>query len=207
MKNSEANPKVDFYLQTGCGRCEYWNTPNCKVNSWRDILIELRKIILTTELKEELKWGQPCYTINGKNVLLMAAFRDYVALSFFKGTLLKDKNKILVAPGENSQSVRQIRFTKIDEVKNHKKIILDYIKEAIENEKKGLKVTKATNTPIPIELKQKFEQDKEFEKAFYSLTPGRQRAYLIYFNQPKNSSTKLSRIEKSIPKIFQGKGL
>lgn len=197
---------VDEYLKKGCGRCEFFNTEFCKVNKWHKVLIEVRKIILHTGLKEELKWSQPCYTFDGKNILILAAFKNFVGLSFFKGVLLKDPENLLVSPGENSQSVKYLKVTSISEIKKLKSTIINYIKEAIEIEKSGKKIEKKIELKIPEELKQKFIENPKLEKAFYKLTSGRQRAYIIYFSQPKKSETRLARIEKFIDKILNGKG-
>lgn len=144
------NPKVDLYLEDGCGRCEYYQTPQCKVYSWTKELKELRKILLASGLNEEFKWKQPCYTLNGKNILIMSAFKEYCALSFFKGSLLSDPAHILIKPGENSQATRQVRFTNVREIAEMKLSLKAYIFEAIENERNGLKVTlKKKLEPIP----------------------------------------------------------
>lgn len=206
MNTNKRIRTVDEYLQKGCGRCEFFNTEFCKVNKWRKVLIEVRKIILQTGLKEELKWSQPCYTFDGKNILILAAFKNFVGLSFFKGVLLKDPKNLLVSPGENSQSVKYLKVTSISEIKKLKSTIINYIKEAIEIEKSGKKIEKKIELKIPEELKQKFIENPKLEKAFYKLTPGRQRAYIIYFSQPKKSETRLARIEKFIDKILNGKG-
>ncbi len=199
--------KVDNYIATGCGRCEKWNTPKCKVNNWRNELIELRKIILESKLKEDFKWGMPCYTVNGKNVLVLAAFKNYCAISFFKGALLDDKFKLLHSPGENSQHFRQLRFTSLNEIKKVKSKIKDYIQQAILIEESGLKIEKSSTPKIPKEFEKFLSENSKLKEKFYSLTPGKQRAYLIYFSQPKKLETVISRIQKCIPKIMQGKGL
>lgn len=206
MNTNKRIRTVDEYLQKGCGRCEFFNTEFCKVNKWRKVLIEVRKVILHTGLIEELKWSQPCYTFDGKNILILAAFKNFVGLSFFKGVLLKDPENLLVSPGENSQSVKYLKVTSISEIKKLKSTIINYIKEAIEIEKSGKKIEKKIELKIPEELKQKFIENPKLEKAFYKLTPGRQRAYIIYFSQPKKSETRLARIEKFIDKILNGKG-
>jgi len=201
------NPKVDNYLAVGCGRCSLVGTPECKVNPFREGLETLRQIVLECGLKEELKWSQPCYAYKDKNVLIMSAFKDYFFLGFFKGALLKDKNGLLQKPGENSQSSRQLRFTNKEEVQKLSPTIKTYILEAITIEKQGLKVkTRKNPEPIPEELQLKFNELPALKSAFESLTPGRQRGYIIYFNGAKQSKTRLSRIEKYIPRIIDGKG-
>ncbi len=202
------NPKVDIYLIDGCGRCEYYKTPKCKVHSWQGELRELRRIVLDCGLQEDYKWSQPCYTLNAKNVLIVTALRDYAALAFFKGTLLKDTHGLLVAPGERSQAARQLRFTDIQTIREKEVMIKTYIHQAIEVEKAGLQVQfKKNREPLPEELIQQFEKDPELKAAFNALTPGKQRGYLIHFSQPKQSVTRVSRIEKCIPKILKGEGM
>jgi uncharacterized protein YdeI (YjbR/CyaY-like superfamily) len=203
------NPNVDKYITDGCGRCSYFGTPKCKVHTWEIELVQLRRIILDSGLTEEYKWSQPCYTFQKKNILIMTAFKEYCALNFFKGALLKDIRGILIKPGENTQSGRQIRFTSVKEIRKLEPVLKAYILEAIEVEKKGLKVElkNSTDYKIPDELQKKFEENPKLKSAFEKLTPGRQRAYILYFTQPKQSKTRESRIEKYIPKILSGKGL
>jgi uncharacterized protein YdeI (YjbR/CyaY-like superfamily) len=202
------NPKVDKYLIDGCMRCKFGATPACKVNSWKEELVMLRHIVLECGLTEELKWGVPCYTNNDKNIVVINAFKDYCSLSFFKGVLLKDPQNILDQPGESSQSGRLIKFTDPKQIREQEEILKAYILEAVEIEKSGLKVAfKKNPEPIPDELLDKFAEDPVLEKAFYALTPGRQRGYIIYFSQPKQPQTRYSRIEKCKEKIFNGEGL
>lgn len=203
MKNS----KVDLYMVQGCMRCKLGATPACKVHRWRSILDFLREIALNSGLVEELKWSMPCYTYNSKNVFMLAAFKEYCCISFFKGELLKDKENVLVKSGENSNVFRQLRFTSIEEAYSQREIIETYIQEALENEKSGLKVQKKEQIlDFPEELIAVFEEDQKFENAFKSLTPGRQRSYVLHFNQAKQAQTRISRIEKSREGIFAGKG-
>lgn len=203
------NPNVDTYLAEGCGRCSYWRTPKCKVHGWAEPLKKLRAILLDTELTEDFKWKQPCYTSNGSNVLIMSAFKGFCSLNFFKGALLKDDKGLLVAPGEHSQAVRQLRFTDAQELVEQEAVIREYIKQAIEIEKQGLKIEfkEKKELQLPEELEQWFAEDAELKAAFEALTPGRQRGYVLFFSQPKQSQTRYARIEKSIPQILQGKGL
>lgn len=179
-----------------------------KPTQWQQEYKLLRKICLDTELTEELKWGKPCYTLNGQNVVLIHGFKEYCALLFHKGALLKDSDDLLIQQTENVQSARQMRFTSKQEITKLQKTIKAYIKEAIEVEKAGLKVElkKTKEYPVPDELEQKFKEDGNFKKAFKALTPGRQRGYLLHFSQAKQSKTRTSRIEKAIPAIFEGKG-
>ena len=202
------NPSVDQYFLDGCGRCELYRTPQCKVHSWVDHLVELRRIVLASGLNEDFKWSQPCYTLDGKNVLMITALKNHAVLAFFKGVLLKDPHNLLVAPGKHSQSDRQFRFTQMEEILKNEEIISSYIQEAIQIEKDGREVDfQKSQDPIPIELQQKFAELPELRQAFFTLTPGRQRGYLLHFNQAKQSKTRTSRIEKYIPWILDGKGI
>jgi uncharacterized protein YdeI (YjbR/CyaY-like superfamily) len=202
------NPKVDNYLVDGCMRCKFGGTPKCKVNNWREELQMLRQIVLECGLTEELKWGVPCYTVYNKNIVIVSAFKDYCSLSFFKGSLLEDTHNILDKPGNSSQSYRLIKFINSKEIVDLSEILKAYIFQAIEVEKLGLKVEfKKNPEPIPDELQKKFEEFTSLKNAFYALTPGRQRGYIIYFSQPKQSRTREGRIEKCMQKILNGEGL
>lgn len=188
-------------------RCDLGATPECKVNQWRNELELIRGLILECGLKEELKWSCPCYTHEGKNVLMMSALKDSATISFFKGSLLKDPEKILIKPGPNSQAARYLKFNSVDQVADSANTIKTYISEAIQLEKTGAKVAFQKNRePIPEELQKKFDNDPMLKSAFEALTPGRQRGYILHFSQPKQSQTRTSRIEKCTPKILQGKG-
>lgn len=189
------NPKVDFYFD--------------KAKRWQKELEELRTIALECQLTEELKWGTPCYTYKNSNVVLIHDFKEYCALLFFKGALLNNTNGILIQQSKNVQAARQIRFTNLDEIKDQKAIIKAHIYEAIEVEKAGLKVIlkKTTEFEVPDEFQQKLNQNSDLKKAFESLTPGRQRAYLLHFSTPKQSKTRETRVEKAIDQILAGKGL
>jgi len=208
IKIRKMNPLVNKYLVDGCMRCKFGGSPNCKVNHWSKELEALRKIVIKSVLDEELKWGMPCYTLNNKNILMISAFKEYASISFFKGVLLKDKEKLLTAHGESSQSVRMIKFTNSKQIIQQSSIIKAYIEEAIEIENSGKKVEfKKNPEPIPEELIVEFNKDLKFKKAFHELTPGRQRGYIIYFSQPKNTQSKLNRIEKCRENILKGIGL
>lgn len=199
---------VQQYFTDGCGRCKYFQMPQCKVHRWKHELIYLREIILSAGLTEEIKWSMPCYTYNGKNILILAALKEYCSIGFFKGALIKDAKKILVAPGENSNVIRQLRFTALDQIEKLESVILKYIKEAIQIELSGEKIEKKVQQPEDIleELKEAFKTNPKLEMAFYALTPGRQRGYLMHFSTAKQSATRQSRIKKFIPKILAGKG-
>ena len=201
------NPKVDEYLADGCGRCNLYATPECKVHTFAEALKLLRSLVLSCGLTEELKWSIPCYTFQGKNMLVVAAFKAYCSVSFFKGALLSDSHGKLKTPGENSQATRLLKYTSAEQVKQEADIIKAYVYEAIEVEKAGLKVAfKKDAGPMPEELKEKLKDMPALNTAFNDLTPGRQRGYILYFSQAKQSKTRVARIEKYIPKILSGKG-
>jgi uncharacterized protein YdeI (YjbR/CyaY-like superfamily) len=189
------NPKVDFYFN--------------KATKWQAELEQLRIIVLGCGLIEELKWGVPCYTLNGSNVLLLHDFKEYCAILFHKGVLLKDDNVILIQQTENVQSARQIRFTNIRQIVDMETIIKTYIFEAIEVEKAGLKVElkKPAEFKVAEEFQTKLDEHPTLKTAFEALTPGRQRAYLLHFAQPKQAKTRETRVENCMPQILDGKGL
>lgn len=195
MTNSRTNPKVDEFLS--------------KAKKWKEEFEKLRTIILDCELTEDFKWMHPCYTYNNKNVVLIHGFKEYCALLFHKGALLQDTHGILIQQTENVQAARQIRFTNVQEINELENILKAYIHEAIEVEKAGLKVdvNKNIELNIPEELQNKFDEIPALKTAFEALTPGRQRAYTLYFSQAKQSKTRESRVEKYVQKILDGKGL
>lgn len=180
-----------------------------KVDRWRDEVKTLRTIILDSPLTEELKWATPCYTFQKHNVVLINRFKDYCALAFFKGALLNDPDGILVKPGANTRAARIVKFTSVGEIVEKEPVLKAYIRAAIELERAGLKVDFSENRVLefPEELKNKFEEDPDLAAAFHALTPGRQRAYTLYFSAPKQSKTRDSRIEKYVPRILDGKGM
>lgn len=189
------NPNVDWFFD--------------KATNWQKEYGQLRTICLDCGLTEELKWGCPCYTFENKNIVLIHGFKEYCALLLFKGALLKDTDGILIQQTENVQSARQIRFTGVNEIVKLKKVLKAYIYQAIEVDKAGLKVNlkKTSEFKVPDEFEKKLKEMPALKTAFKALTPGRQRAYLFYFSQPKQSKTRESRIEKSIQQILDGKGL
>lgn len=180
-----------------------------KKTKWQDAYQELRDIMLTLDLTEELKWGCPCYTYDKNNIVLIHGFKDYCALLFMKGAIMGDPKHLLVQQTENVQSARQLRFTDLNEIIKQKAVIKSYIKNAIEVEKSGLKIEmkKKTEYKIPVEFQQALNEMNELKTSFYKLTPGRQKGYLLYFASAKQSKTRNERIEKYIPKILDGKGL
>lgn len=190
-----SNPKVDFYFN--------------KPGKWQDEITKLRTIVLSCGLNEELKWGCPCYMFGESNIVLIHVFKEYCALLFFKGALLKDTKGILIQQTKNVQAARQLRFTDLKDVTKLQKVLKTYIFEAIEVEKAGLKVPlkKATEYPVTEEFQKQLDKSLLLKNSFYALTPGRQRAYLLYFSQAKQAKTREARIKKYIPQILSGKGL
>ena len=199
---------VEDYLMHGCGRCALGGTPECKVHPWAEVLRLLRVTVLESELNEGIKWGAPCYTYGGKNILMLSALKQQVVLSFFRGAEIKDVAGVLELPGENTRFARCIRITEVTAVAALKPVLLSYIAEAIKIETSGkaAEPTESAAMEPPEELLQAFATNAEFKAAFTALTPRRQRGYLIYFASSKRSKTKAARIEKCMPKIFSGKG-
>ncbi|QDZ79415.1 YdeI/OmpD-associated family protein [Priestia megaterium] len=195
MTKSKMNPKVDEFLS--------------KAKKWKEEYETLRKIVLDCELTEDYKWMNPCYTFEKKNIVLIHGFKEYCALLFPKGSLLQDSHGILIQQTENVQGARQIRFTNVQEIAEKEAVLKAYIYEAIEVEKGGLKVKakKPEELIIPDELQHKFDEIPALKDAFTTLTPGRQRAYILHFSAAKQSKTRESRVEKCIPNILNGKGL
>jgi uncharacterized protein YdeI (YjbR/CyaY-like superfamily) len=189
------NPKVDFFFN--------------KAGKWQKELEKLRTLVLDSPLTEELKWGCPCYTFQGSNIVLLHTFKEYCALLFFKGALLHDTRGILIQQTKNVQAARQIRFTNVREIVEMKAVLKAYVYEAIEVEKAGLKVKlkKTREFEMPEEFQRKLDDSAALKAAFRALTPGRQRAYLLHFSAPKQSKTREARIEKCKRKILNGKGL
>jgi uncharacterized protein YdeI (YjbR/CyaY-like superfamily) len=195
MAKSKMNPKVDVYISND--------------KKWQEELKKLRMIVLDCQLTEEFKWGVPCYTYQKNNVVLIHVFKEYCALLFVKGALLNDTNGILIQQTKNVQAARQVRFTNVQEIVEMETILKAYIYEAIEVEKAGLKVNykKTTEFIVPAEFQNKLDEIPALKTAFYALTPGRQRAYILYFSAPKQSKTRESRVEKYIQQILNRKGL
>jgi len=189
------NPKVDAYFS--------------ELQKWKQELEQLREIVLECGLVEELKWGTPCYMFQKGNIILLGAFKDYCIISFLKGSLLSDEGRILTKMGENTQAARVVKFTSIKEIKKLNDILKAYIFKAVEIEKAGLKIEpkKHSEYEVPEELQNQFKLKPDFKTAFEALTPGRQRGYLLYFSDSKQSKTREARIEKYLPRIMQGKGI
>jgi uncharacterized protein YdeI (YjbR/CyaY-like superfamily) len=195
MKKSKMNPAVDAYLR--------------EAGQWREEMVTLRRIILDCGLTEELKWGKPCYSFQNSNIVLIAPFKPHCTLLVCKGVLLKDAKGILIKPGENSQSTRQIRFTSVREIVGLKSVLKAYIHEAVEVEKAGLEVVykKPSEFTVPEEFRNKLDKMPALKTAYEALTPGRQRQYLLYFSGAKQSKTRETRVEKCMPRILKGKGM
>ena len=202
------NNSVDQYFIEGCGRCPLGGTPDCKVHRWISELELLRSMVLDTGLMEESKWGAPCYTFQQKNVLMVSALKNYCCISFFKGALIQDPKNLLEKPGPNSQAARLLKFKSVDEIVKIENDIRAYILKSIEVEKAGLSVPFQKNPePLPEEMRMKFEKDPVLKTAFEALTPGRQRGYILHISQPKQTKTRLLRMEKCAPSILSGVGL
>ncbi len=195
MSDHDLNPKVDAYLN--------------RLKKWQDETRELRTICLDSGLAEDLKWGVPCYTLDGQNVVLIHAFKEYCALLFFKGALLKDAKGILIQQTANVQAARQVRFTGVEEIRKLKTVLKAYLAEAVKVEKSGLKVEfkKTDEFSVPEEFQARLDEMLELKSAFEALTPGRRRAYLLHFSSAKQSKTRTARVLKAIPDILNGKGL
>lgn len=189
------NPKIDFFFE--------------KPGKWKEAFILLREIVLDNDLEEQLKWGQACYVLDGRNIVIIHGFKDYCALLFFKGALFNDPKKLLTQQSANVQAARQFRFTNLKEIEKYKSAIKGFIQQAIQIEAAGIKVPmkKTKDFEVCEELKNRFKKDKKFKKAFEQLTPGRQRSYLLHFSSAKQSSTREARIDKALSAIFEGKGL
>ncbi|WP_363506179.1 YdeI/OmpD-associated family protein [Burkholderia sp. LMU1-1-1.1] len=195
MTEHTLNPKVDAYVE--------------RLKNWVDEVRELRAVCLDSGLGEDLKWGVPCYTLEGRNVVLIHSFKEYCALLFFKGALLKDAKGILIRQTDNVQAARQVRFKNVEEIRKLKAVLKAYIAEAVKVEKSGLKVElkKTEEFSVPEEFQAKLDEMLDLKTAFEALTPGRRRAYLLHFSSAKQSKTRTARVLKAIPDILSGKGL
>jgi len=195
ITTNKANPRVDAFI--------------ANAKNWQEELKKLRAILLDSELTEEFKWSQPCYTFQGKNVVVIGALKESCALAFFKGVLLKDVHGVLTRPGQHSQSTRWFKFASAREIAEMKSVVKAYVREAIAVEKAGLKVKlkKTSDLKVPEELQIMLDEFPDFKTAFEALTPGRQRAYIYHFSAPKQSKTRESRVQKYMPHILKGKGL
>lgn len=198
---------VDDYLRDGCGRCELQKTPACKVHRWNAVLEALRDLALASGLREEVKWGSPCYTLGGKNVVMVAAFKDYCALSFFKGAALAGDDGLLVSPGPSSRFARYLPFRSMDEVRARRPVAERLVQQAMALERAGGKVEpKAAREPVPAELEQRLAADPALRRAFDALTPGRQRSHILHIGGAKQSETRARRVDRCAPEILAGRG-
>lgn len=200
------NSSVESYLAEGCGRCDRFQTADCKVHRWGLVLIGLRKIALASGLVETMKWGSPCYTIEGKNVLMIAAFNEFCALSFFKGALIEDETGALELPGPNSHSGRLLKFRSVEDLEARRELAGSLIQRAVAVERLGKELPKRPADAMPEELQARLDEDLALAQAFDQLTPGRQRSHIIYVSGAKQSKTRASRAEQCAAKVLAGKG-
>jgi uncharacterized protein YdeI (YjbR/CyaY-like superfamily) len=197
---------AESYLEHGCGRCGLFKTPECKVRQWTPILESLRALLLASSLTEEMKWGAPCYTLEGKNVAMLFALKRCCGISFFKGVMLGDEG-LLVAPGPNSRRARQVEFGSIEALEEHREELARLIERACELERAGVDLELAPHRePMPEELERRLASDPDLACAFDELTPGRQRSHILYVSGARKSDTRSRRAERCVPKIIQGKG-
>lgn len=198
---------VDAYLRDGCGRCEHYKTPACKVHRWADVLEELRKLVLASGLEEQVKWGQPCYSLEGKNVVMIAAFKESCALSFFKGAALADEDGLLESPGPNSRFARFLKFRSSKDIKARRKAAERFLQEAIALERAGKRVEPAAAIEeMPEELARRLAGDPALNRAFLALTPGRRRSHVLHISGAKQSATREKRVERCAKEIAAGRG-
>jgi uncharacterized protein YdeI (YjbR/CyaY-like superfamily) len=201
------NTSVDSYLEEGCGRCDKFQTPACKVHRWRPALELLRDLVRSSGLVEEMKWGSPCYTQGGKNVVMIVSFVDSCALSFLKGAALTDEDGLLESAGPNSKIGRMVRFRSADEVKSRHAALKRLVAQAMALESAGVKIERSKNPePVPEELARRLDADPALRQAFEALTPGRQRSHILHVSGAKQSETRERRVEKCVPEILDGRG-
>ena len=200
---------VDDFLKDGCGRCSKGGTPNCKVHTWTQELLYLRNLCLESGLTETIKWGMPVYMHKDKNVFIIAAFKEYSSINFFKGCLLNDPENRLHRMSENTQESRILKFKSLEDVQNLEDWIRVFIQDAIQIEEQGIKPPKAEKKELilPEELQDFLNQNSNVANAFKALTPGRQRSWVIFISGAKQSATRSNRVLKAVPKILEGKGL
>lgn len=199
---------VDAYLRDGCGRCDKYQTPDCKVHLWTKPLVALRALVQDTELAEEMKWGSPCYTLDGKNVVMLVSFKEHCALQFFKGALLEDPAGLLESPGPNSHHVRLLKVRTMADVTKHRAAAKRFLAQAIELERAGAKVQKpaAAATALPDELTRRLAAEPALKKAFDALTPGRQRSHVLHISGAKQAETRERRVDRCAEDILAGRG-
>ena len=201
------NASVASFLAEGCGRCERFRTPACKVHPWAETLRGLRAILRETELVEEMKWGFPCYTLGGKNVALLAVSGEFCAISFFQGAVLEDEAGVLVAPGLNSRFARYMKFHSVAELEERRELALRYVLRAIAAERAGVRVAaREGEDGAPAELQERLDCDDRLRVAFDGLTPGRRRSHVLYIGGAKSEEARRRRVERCVPKILAGRG-
>ncbi len=200
------NTSVESYLRDGCGRCEKFQTPECKVHLWAKPLVALRALLNATELVEEMKWGSPTYSVDGKNVVMLTSFKEFCALSFFKGAAMKDDEGLLEAPGPNSHHARFLKFQSAADVKRLGPAARRFIAQGIELERAGVKVAKPTVAALPAELEARLAKDASLKKAFEALTPGRQRSHVLHISGAKQAETRERRVDACAKVILAGRG-
>ena len=198
---------VDSYLQDGCGRCDDYRTPACKVHRWAECLVRLRAHLARTELVETMKWGNPCYTLDGKNVAMIAAFRESCAVSFFRGATLPDPDGVLESAGPNSHHARLVRFTSLEQLTTRADALDRLLAAAVAQERSGVKVARApAQDPVPEELQRRLDTDEVLRTAFAALTPGRQRSHILHITGAKQAETRARRVERCAEDILAGRG-
>lgn len=199
---------VDAYLRDGCGRCDNYRTPACKVHRWTKELEVLRALVVASGLTEEMKWGSPCYTLDGKNVVMLVSFKESCSLQFFQGAALVDDDGALESPGPNSQLVRFVRFRSFDDVRARQKLAQRLLDQAIALERGGKKLAprKGKTEPMPVELARRLEGDAALARAFDGLTPGRKRSHVLHVSGAKQSETRERRVDRCVPNILAGRG-
>ena len=199
---------VDAYLTSGCGRCPRGGTPDCSVHRWTHELLMMRQVLLDAGLKEEIKWQTPCYMHKGKNLILLGAFRDNCVMSFPNGVLMDDPHGILVKPGENSRVSRVVRIRAGDDIDALVPKLADLVREAIRVADAGLVVERSPQDEpdLPVELEDRFAEDQDLETAFFALTPGRRRSWILHISSAKQEATRRNRVDAAVPGILRGKG-
>ncbi len=202
------NTSVESFLAEGCGRCDKFQTPQCKVHRWNAELLALRALLRETGLVEEMKWGSPCYTWQGHNILMLSVLKDCAVVGFFRGALLVDEGGLLRAPGPNSQAARQLVFTSLSQVRQQADPLRAFIGQAVELARSGRKIEFArAPEPVPDELQERLELDPALAEAWAALTPGRQRSHVLHISGAKQAATRVTRVEKCAPLILAGRGL
>lgn len=198
---------VDSYLRDGCGRCAHYRTPACKVLRWTPALVALREVVRAAGLVEEMKWGSPCYTLDGKNVVMITSFKEHCALAFFKGALLDDPDGVLRSAGPNSRSARSLTYATVDDALGRVEQAARYVAQAVAVERTGARVARpAGEPPLPAELERRLADDPDLREAYWALTPGRRRSHVLHITGAKQSETRVRRVERCAQDIRAGRG-